>query len=126
MNEASQTKPFREAYDRLDRQFIGGRWRNGRAKDSMADLDPYTGNKILSIALANKDNLDEAFTAASKAQRDWDATLPGEKAAVFRRAATIMEERRQEIVSWLIRESGSTRGKAEIEWEATWAKVVQR
>jgi hypothetical protein len=35
----------------------------------------------------------------AKAQREWDVALPGEKAAVFCRAATIMEERYEEIVS---------------------------
>ena len=38
------------------------------------------------------------------------------RAAVMLRAAAIMQERRQEIVDWLIRESGSTRFKAELEW----------
>jgi aldehyde dehydrogenase (NAD+) len=125
MNETIKVKPHRVAYSRIGRQFIGGRWRNGRGKGSMVDLDPYTGSEILSIALANGDDLDEAFAAASRVQRDWDATLPGEKASVFRRAATIMEERHEEIVSWLIRESGSTRGKAEMEWQATWAMTLE-
>jgi aldehyde dehydrogenase (NAD+) len=115
MRDTLQTHP-RASYASLGKQFIAGHWRDGRAGASMADIDPYNGIDIVSIALANRADLDEAFAAAASAQRKWDAVLPAEKAAVFRRAASIMEDRHEEIVSWLIRESGSTRIKAELEW----------
>ncbi len=41
------------------------------------------------------------------------------------RAATIMEARHAEIVDWLIRESGSTRWKAEFEWQCVHAITVE-
>ena len=44
---------------------------------------------------------------------------------VLRRAASIMEDRREEIVDWLVRESGSTRIKAEIEWQFTRAMTLE-
>ena len=44
------------------------------------------------------------------------AFLPSALPSCFAPAA-IMQERRQEIVDWLIRESGSTRFKAELEWQ---------
>ena len=113
MQHTMQTRP-RASYANLGKQFIAGHWRDGRAGASMEDIDPYNGINILSIALANRADLDEAFASAAKAQRKWDAVLPAEKAAVFRRAASIMEDRHEEIVSWLIRESGSTRIKAEL------------
>jgi acyl-CoA reductase-like NAD-dependent aldehyde dehydrogenase len=43
--------------------------------------------------------------------------LPQERRAVLDRAAAIMERRKQEIVDWLVRESGSTLRKAELEWQ---------
>ena len=39
--------------------------------------------------------------------------------------ASIMEARREEIVDWLIRESGSTRIKANIEWQFTHAMTLE-
>ncbi len=47
----------------------------------------------------------------------------------MRRAAEVMEARREEIISWLVRESGSTRLKATLEYESThaimlWAATV--
>jgi aldehyde dehydrogenase (NAD+) len=125
MNIATNIKSKSSVYNNLGKQFVAGRWRDGRAGSLLADLDPYKGSEILTIALANREDLDEAFAAAAEAQREWDATLPGEKAAVFHRAAVIMEERHEEIVSWLIRESGSTRMKSEMEWQATRAMTLE-
>jgi aldehyde dehydrogenase (NAD+) len=51
--------------------------------------------------------------------------LPAERAAIIRRAAAIMEERREEIVDWLIRESGSTRIKANLEWQYAHAVTLE-
>ena len=51
--------------------------------------------------------------------------LPAARAAILRRAAAIMEDRRAEIVDWLIRESGSTRIKANLEWELTYAMTLE-
>ena len=42
----------------------------------------------------------------------------------MRRAAEVMEARREEIISWLVRESGSTRLKASLEYESTHAIML--
>jgi len=49
----------------------------------------------------------------------WAATPPGVRAEVFRQAREIMGRRKDEVIDWLIRESGSTRMKAEVEFGAT-------
>lgn len=41
------------------------------------------------------------------------------------RSATIMETRHDEIIDWLIREAGSTRYKAELEWQFTHAITLE-
>lgn len=51
--------------------------------------------------------------------------LPGERAEVFQRAGRVMEARRDEIVDWLVRESGSTIAKAAIEWWAVHKSVLE-
>ncbi len=43
---------------------------------------------------------------------------PGQRFAILHRAVQIFDERREEIIGWIIRESGSTRIKAQIEWGA--------
>ena len=75
--------------------------------------------------LADEQDLDEAYRAAADAQPKWAAQLPGERAATLRRAAEIMEARREEIVTWLIRESGSTPLKANVEWDSAHAITLE-
>ena len=100
----------------FERQYIGGVWWPGRSGKVIRDKDPFTGEVICEVVGANVSDVEEAYQAAAKAQVKWAAALPRDRANVFRRAAAIMEERKEEIVSWLIRESGSTRIKAELEW----------
>lgn len=104
-------------YTGFDGQYIDGAWRPGRSGQTFNDTNPYNSEKLAEIALADHSDLDAAYQAAAKAQTTWAATLPAERAQVLLRAAAIMEARREEIVDWLIRESGSTRIKAQVEWQ---------
>ncbi|MFY4729976.1 aldehyde dehydrogenase family protein [Nitrospira sp. BLG_2] len=112
-------------YVAFDRMPIGNSWRAGRIGRAAEDRDPYTGDILVSIPLANEQDLNEAYQAAADAQPKWAATLPGERAAILRRAADIMEARKEEIVGWLIRESGSTRLKANVEWGSARAIMLE-
>jgi len=104
-------------YTGFDGQYIGGLWRPGKQGGKIVDTDPYSGETLTEIAPANRQDLDEAYQSAAKAQVHWAALLPTERATVMHRAAAVMENRHEEVVSWLIRESGSTRVKAELEWK---------
>lgn len=118
MKDLTKTSEAPAAYSGFDHQWLGGRWRHGTSGTVNKDFDPYTSEVLVEIPQATKEDLDEAYKSAAKAQRDWAAKLPGERAEVMRRAATIMEARRKEVISWVIRESGGTRIKATLEWEA--------
>ena len=65
------------------------------------------------------------ITPQQKAQVSWAARLLAERAAVMLRSASIMEARHGEIGDWLIRESGSTRVKAELEWQFVHAVTLE-
>ena len=112
---APRTTPKR--YEGLDKMLINGKWRHGSSDRISDNLNPYTNEVLLRLPLANQGDLNDAFDAAKVAQPNWQSLLPAEQGAIIRRAAEIMEERREEIVEWLIRESGSTRIKAEVEWQ---------
>jgi aldehyde dehydrogenase (NAD+) len=103
-------------YDGLDRMPIAGSWRPGSSGKTATDTDPYTGETLTEIALADADDLDAAYTAARDAQRDWAARLPGERAGVMRAAAQVMEERKEEIVDWLVRETGCSAAVADFQF----------
>jgi len=107
-------------YVGFERMPIDGEWRTGRSRHTAIDTDPWSGDTLLEIELANKPDLDDAFIAAKRSQTDWAARTPNERADVMRRAAAIMLDRKAEITSWLIREGGGTVAKADIEWGAVY------
>ncbi|HBY43719.1 MAG TPA: aldehyde dehydrogenase, partial [Brevundimonas sp.] len=121
--EAARTAPA--AYQGWDGQYIDGAWRHGRQGEIQTDTDPYSGAVLAETVMANGQDLDEAYRAAAKAQKDWETRLPAERAGVMIRAAAIMEARREEILGWLTREAGSTRGKAELEWQFVHAVTLE-
>ncbi|GAB3686764.1 hypothetical protein GCM10027597_39020 [Saccharopolyspora tripterygii] len=100
----------------FDTMPIAGEWRAGASGRSRADHDPWSGETLAEIPLASADDVEEAFGAALSAQREWAETAPAERAAVLRRAAAILEDRKAELLDWLVRESGGTLAKAELEW----------
>ncbi len=114
----SPTEVRRSHYGGFEQQYIAGRWRSGKAGHANRDLNPWNAEVLTEIPQATSADLDEAYAAAQAAQRSWGLLTPGERAAVMRRAAAIMESRYDEIVSLLVRESGSTRLKASLEWQA--------
>lgn len=117
--------PAPAPYDALSHLPIAGRWRDGSGGESRAVTNPYDGATLLEIVQADRADLDEAYAAAERAQAEWSAAVPAERAAVLRKAAGIMEARKDEIVGWLVREAGSTRVKAELEWVAAHAVTLE-
>jgi aldehyde dehydrogenase (NAD+) len=111
-------------YSDFNRLPIGGGWRKGKTNRVLADRDPYTGQVILEIPQADRNDLDDAYSTAATAQAAWAAELPATRATVFRRATEILEARREEVISWLIHEPGSTRLKATLEWASTRAIML--
>src|SRR5471032_309250 len=105
-------------------QYIAGQWRAGTSGKMQIDSNQFNGETLTEITLANAADLDHAYLAAQKAQKEWARTLPAERSAVFYRAVEVLDARHGEIVDWLIRESGSTRTKSEIEWGAVRAGML--
>ena len=105
-------------FQNLELQPIGGQWRAGSAGRNLDVTNPFTGEQLLSLPMATREDLDEAYRKAAQAQVEWAAMGPTARGDVMRRAVEIFDQRKDEIVDWLIRESGSTRIKAQIEWGA--------
>ncbi|HET6388584.1 aldehyde dehydrogenase family protein [Hyphomicrobium sp.] len=102
-------------YTDLDRLSINGEWLLGHSTHNNIDRDPYNGDTLAEIRMASAEDLDAAYAAAKAAQKPWAQKPHQERAQVLFDAAEILERRRQEVLSWLVRESGSTRIKANLE-----------
>jgi len=96
--------------------FINGQWRKGSSKKKAISVDPYTGDKLAEISGATKEDIDEAYNAAKKAQIKRFEMTPQFRREVLFNATEIIKDRKEEIIELLIKETGSTRVKAEIEW----------
>lgn len=105
-----------ERYTDLNKLYINGQWRDGSHKDKKQDvINPYDGSVLATFVPGTKDDLDEAYKTAKEAQKAWAATPVGQKRDVIERAAQIIREREEEIIEWLVRESGSSKLKASLE-----------
>lgn len=114
-----------ERYKDLHLQPLAGQWRDGSSEVQQPVIDPYTGKTLLSIRLANTRDLDTAYRKAADAASDWAGTSPAQRAALMHRVVTIFDRRKEEIINWLIHESGSTRLKANIEWASARAITLE-
>jgi aldehyde dehydrogenase (NAD+) len=113
-----------QPYDGFEQLPIAGVWRSGSGGRRLSDRNPYTGETLLEIPVGDRDDLNAAYESAARAQPAWAALSPAGRAEVLLRAAEVMAARREEIVRWLVQESGSTRLKANLEWESTHAVML--
>ncbi|MDL4839327.1 aldehyde dehydrogenase family protein [Aquibacillus rhizosphaerae] len=98
------------------KQYINGEWINGSSNSVVHDLNPYTQKEITSIPSANEADVNKAYQAASNAQEKWEQSSPAEKQEYFLNLINVFKKRKEEIIDWLVAESGSTRTKATIEF----------
>ncbi|MFC8240079.1 aldehyde dehydrogenase family protein [Streptomyces chartreusis] len=99
----------------LAQQYIDGEWRPGTGSWDIIDFNPYDGEKLASITIATVDEVDDAYKAAARAQKQWATTNPYARRAVFEKALRLIEDREQEIAEAIIAELGGTRLKAAFE-----------
>nr|WP_298415066.1 aldehyde dehydrogenase family protein [uncultured Halomonas sp.] len=114
-----------ERYKDLHLQPLAGEWRQGSGEREVTVIDPYQQTELLKITLANREDLDAAYQRAQAVQPEWAAKPPAERAALMHRVVALFDERKDEIIDWLVRESGSTRVKANIEWGAARAITLE-
>nr|WP_260928261.1 aldehyde dehydrogenase family protein [Novosphingobium sp. 9] len=83
--------------------------------DTIDAVEPATGTVLGKVALANAETVSAAAADARAAQVEWAALEPDYRAAVFLRALTIGQTHADEIIEWIVRESGSAKAKAAFE-----------
>ncbi|GAA0315378.1 aldehyde dehydrogenase family protein [Psychrobacter aestuarii] len=105
-------------YDNLHYNYIDGDWRDGQSSHEIVSSNPFTGETIATFKAASVDDINNAYAALEKKQQAWGETNPYEVSGIIEKAAQVMIERRDELVDVLVRESGSTVIKANIEVDA--------
>ncbi len=95
--------------------FVGG-WADA-AGGTQAVSAPADGAHVGTIGKGTAADLSTAAAAAAQAQPAWEATDPSERAAILNKAADLLEANAEELIPWIIQESGSIPPKAGIEIE---------
>lgn len=104
--------------NQFTKQYINGSWRQGSSDKNIENLNPYTGQNLFTIQSANSNDLEEAFQAAKESQPNWANMTVSEKQGLFESLIDVMATEKDMIIEWLIKESGSTLIKANIEFES--------
>jgi acyl-CoA reductase-like NAD-dependent aldehyde dehydrogenase len=92
---------------RVVQHSIGGEWVDSAGGATFDDMDPFTGNVVARVAAGTRADAHRAVEAAADSFASWSKAPPVERQRVFLKAADILESRRDEVVSWLARETGS-------------------
>lgn len=99
----------------LNRNFINGEWIEGHSNRIYDILNPYDRSTIASVRLATKEQVDEAFTIAEKAQKEWAKSTVEERRTVLEKAAEYLKNNREDIVRTLGLETGGSVLKCNVE-----------
>ena len=78
-------------------------------------IDKATGQALSSLSRATAEEVSAAAAIARNAQPAWHAMPYEDRAAIFRRAARFVEEHADELATWIMRETGGIRPKADVE-----------
>ena len=107
----------------LNQQYINGQWVDGQSNKTIHNTNPFTQDTIFEISAASQSDVDSAYEAAKHAYAIWSESSADERKSLMQRVIEIIQTRREEIVDWLIDESGSARLKANIEVDAALAII---
>src|SRR5665647_1422711 len=89
--------------------YIDGEWVDGAKGGTFASYNPYTGEVFAKVAAGEVEDLRRAIAAADAAFPAWSSTTPAEKAELFLKAASVLEEMRDEFVQTFVEEQGAAK-----------------
>ena len=92
--------------------FLGG-WKAAAAAREI--LEPASGAVLTRVGMATPADVAEAALAAKAAQAAWVALPYEQRAAIFRKAAAIIERETEGMTQWIVRETGCIPPKAGVE-----------
>jgi aminobutyraldehyde dehydrogenase len=79
------------------RVFIGGKWTDAVAGETMDVLNPATGEVIAEVPRCTAEDVDRAVEAAKAALPEWLEATPGERAELLLKLADIIDEHTDEL-----------------------------
>lgn len=94
-------------------KYFDGTWRPGY--QSLPVVEKATAQVLANVGVAHEAEVESTLRIAARAQLGWAAMGLEERAQIMRNAAGIVEAYADEIIEWIIRETGALRSKGEFE-----------
>lgn len=107
------------------RLFVDGAFVAPADGGTAAVVEKATGTELGRAGVAGPDDVDRAVEAADRAQPGWAATPFDQRAGLLRQVARAIEERADDVADWVVRETGSIRGKAQYEVHGAAAELYE-
>ena len=92
--------------------YINGAWTRASGADSLAVIDPATGEALGRVPLSSREDVSGAVDAAVRAFPRWRAVPVVERIAVLFRFKALLEEHLGELAELMTREHGKTRDES--------------
>lgn len=114
----------------LDPAVWAGRLFSGEWKDSGGGtrdvVEPATGRVLSTVGMGSSGDVAASARAAVQAQKAWAQVAPREKAAVFHRAAALLQQHFDELALYVTRESGAIlpKGQHELREAVTFCQLA--
>ncbi len=120
MTQVNVTTSTNESVDFLTvtKSFINGQWVEGASNRKYDDLNPFDHSPIASIAIATKEQLEEAYQAAKAAKSEWAANTQLRE-DVLKNFIQYLQNNQEAIVNTLVLETGSSVLKSQVELQLT-------
>ncbi|NEU13518.1 NAD-dependent succinate-semialdehyde dehydrogenase [Methylobacterium sp. BTF04] len=94
---------------------IAGAWTDGGDGETLAVLNPATGETIGTCAVATRSDLDQALAAAARGFAAWRQVSAFERGKVMRRAADLLRQRADAIARIMTSEQGKPLAESRME-----------
>jgi len=95
--------------------YIGGEWCPSSEGKTLAIHDPATGDLVDRVSVASTADVARALSAADESWRHWSRIDAWSRAAILRRVAGLVLERREEIAATMTEEQGKPLSEARAE-----------
>mmetsp|Transcript_32887 Transcript_32887/g.76819 ORF Transcript_32887/g.76819 Transcript_32887/m.76819 type:complete len:564 (-) Transcript_32887:153-1844(-) len=92
--------------------YINGAWKPSQSGKTLPVLAPFNGSVVYNVQAATQQEIDEAFSSARAAQRDWARTPLWKRAELLKKAAAEMRSHAPAIAEVMVNEVSKPRKDA--------------
>lgn len=86
--------------------YVAGEWRGTQGRETLPVVNPSTGLTLGQLPVATTGDIDDALSAAGSTFAAWAATSAWDREAILKRAAGLIDQRRDRLAVMLTLENG--------------------